>query len=800
MELQLRNRQVSSGGPSYTTVRPSSFAQQGTVDWPSLADASINASVSFLTRLSGCGVELWTAAVAQVIFGNLKVSVEGERRIQHALSKLHSFGSFGNVMHFGFGVKHIVRTFADSAEGVATIALCAALTEVHSTSVSVEILQEFATLYNPGDGGNLMPSFRQWDALLASCSGVLSASPFGSIVEFFLGLESGELSPLSGHPKEIAKAFEGLAKLSTGLMKSMVLEGHTECGFLAAFAYWILGLRVTVKNAAKETVFPTSGSDSEDWQLMVIFSAAAEDSHALVRRANVYYIDNIVEIFSHIDKSHYYLSGRVDWEAAIGQTFGAAARKLLAVPKILGEVIGSAAKIYAAYPASLDPDSYQYVRKKGRLGPDSSGRAFIDLALKSLPELGGSQSTMRAAMELSYEDAILHYEKAIIMLKEICNCRKHCSATLSSVKDGENDHDRESNMSSDSNIPTLVEHFRWDDKCFCLPLLAVTIIQLVRQLSTLGKIPPGLSPKRKGIQGIYEAAESAFDVQVQRSNGVSGTFGHLLEFMNDKDLLLLAALVFTAFDDVADGIDLGSDGISVRAISGLCFVLDSVLEISDNAENMLRVHIIPGHIEFKGRPYTLVRDGTVTPPLSILEPLVLPTSTARYTTQMERLNSLTARAVVTEASDCLRMTYEIKTRSGTCFFAPKDLVINMTMAASTISCSGKQCRPFVGLSEHFLYTLSGMRLPYLDDWMGRRIPDDRPEKPNICLLGNNAVACCVSLNRFERSIIILQGDECIACCARRALMLEDSNRVVIVSQLTVEKLQRLLGNTHSLIT
>ena len=218
-------------------------------------------------------------------------------------------------------------------------------------------------------------------------------------------------------------------------------------------------------------------------------------------------------------------------------------------------------------------------------------------------------------------------------------------------------------MSSDSNIPSYAEHFRWDEKCFCLPLLAVTIIHLVRQTSTLGKIPSGLSPKRKGIQGIYAAAESAFGVQVERSNDVSGTLVHLLKFMNDKDLLLLAALVFTAYDDLEDGIDLRGDGISVRAISGLCFVLDSVLEISDNAESMIRVHIIPGHVEFKGRPYTLVRDGTVTPPLSILEPLVLPTSTARYTTQKERLNSLTARAVITEASDCLRMTYEIKTNS-----------------------------------------------------------------------------------------------------------------------------------------
>ena len=88
---------------------------------------------------------------------------------------------------------------------------------------------------------------------------------------------------------------------------------------------------------------------------------------------------------------------------------------------------------------------------------------------------------------------------------------------------------------------------------------------------------------------------------------------------------------------------------------------------------------------------------------------------------MELLNSLTIRAVGTEESDCLRKTYKIKTMSGTCFLAPKDLAINMTLAASTVSCSGKTCRPFVKFPEHFLYTLSGIRLPYPDDWMGRRL-------------------------------------------------------------------------------
>ena len=46
------------------------------------------------------------------------------------------------------------------------------------------------------------------------------------------------------------------------------------------------------------------------------------------------------------------------------------------------------------------------------------------------------------------------------------------------------------------------------------------------------------------------------------------------------------------YDDLQDNTVITSDGISVSAISGLCFVLDFVLELSDKAENKCRVHIV----------------------------------------------------------------------------------------------------------------------------------------------------------------------------------------------------------------
>ena len=194
-------------------------------------------------------------------------------------------------MYYGFGVKHIVRTLTDSSEGMATVAICSAVAEVHGLAISTQIVQEYAKLYSASSDGTLMPSFRQWESLVNSCSGVLATSPFGSVVEFFMRFHPQV--HLCGDPKQVARALEGLAKISSGLMKSMVLIGNSECGFLAAIAQWLLGLLVVVQNAAGDIVYPSTGADVNNYQLMIIYSSDPEASRTISRTTDAYHIDDI---------------------------------------------------------------------------------------------------------------------------------------------------------------------------------------------------------------------------------------------------------------------------------------------------------------------------------------------------------------------------------------------------------------------------------------------------------------------------------------------------------------------------
>lgn len=784
MELQLRSSQRRSDRGSATPVSSSSFVQQGTVDWPTLARASVNASVSVLTRLSGCGVELWTACVARVILGTIRLSAEGESHLNDALAKLHSFGSHSNIIYFGFGIKHIVRTLADSSEGMATVAICSSIAEVHGLAISTQIVQEYAKLLGPDSDGSLTPSFRQWEALIGSCSGVLSRSPFGTVVEFFMRFHSQ--THLCADPKQTARALEGLAKISSGLMKSMVLIGNSECGFLAAIAQWLLSLRVVVQNAAGDIVYPSTCADTNDYQLMIIYSDDPEASRAICRTADAYYIDDIKDILPDSTGADY-ISGRVEWGTAMRQTFGSSARKVLQIPGNLGECVGSAAKIYsvAGESVSLEPE---FLRRKSNIfGPESSGRAFVDLVCKQLPEFTDSRDAMELAVERPYDDACLHFEKAMAILKEICGCPMNCCPPQSSTR-------APSPAFIDVTAQVSNNEFRKSTtgSLYCLRLLVHTAIQLVRQMSTVASIPADLYPRRRGLEALYEKVKERFSDR----HGSPGANALLLDTPDSMGLIDAAILVFGAelpFNYIERAYSQDRNRASVMVNGGLCFILDSVIRLSSRAEEALSVHIVPGHVEWNNRTYSRVRDGSIGSPMFIMAPMILPVSEAKHKAQMQLIDSMTARAVVTESSDCLRMSYEIKTASGAFFLGPATLSNEMANATSSISCSGKKCRPFSGLDESFLFTLYTSRLPY-DAPGNRRIPFDITEKPNIILFGEHQLARCTVLGEsLFNTRLVLQEKECIACCARRALMADKPHQQVIISHLTVEDVEQLLG-------
>lgn len=517
-------------------------------------------------------------------------------------------------------------------------------------------------------------------------------------------------------------------------------------------------------------MYPTTGS-ADTYQLKVIYLPAIQSSISVHRTEDTYYIQNVRDLVSNVNTLEC-LSGRIQWETAIRQTFGRWGGKLLEVPHILGDIIGSAARLYA-----LNDNGSPTVSNKTdhsrftRFGPEVSGQGFIDMACRWLPELAASKDTMQSAVERSYDEAFLHFEKARMILQEMCGCR-----------------DRPSQQPEVRSVDGTNEHGRLPE-C-CLLWLAITIIQLVRQISTLASMPTDMDPRRHGLEGLYTHTKTIYAIYKKRNARVN--FLNVLDYMG---LLDLAGLIFE-MDTLLPSNDrykiLGELIEPTAAVkNGTCFVLESLIKLSDKPENLLRVHIIPGHLEWNGKLYTHVCDPKNVDeyPGKTIPQLILPASQAQIDSQTQILKSLTARPVVTEYTDFLSMSYEIRSSSGVHTLAPGAFCERMVTASTKVICSERGCRPFPKIPNSFLFTMCAAHQAYEN-----KISRKTKAKPNILLLGDYELARCAALAASTTGIDIMQGRTCIACCARSVLEDNHCDQFMLISNMTVKDMEQALGS------
>lgn len=147
------------------------------MDWVALGRTQFSASIAILGRLSSAGIEPLTVAVGQAICSRIPIGVHGEKVLKEAMAQLQACSSFADVVWFGVGVQHILRTLIQTSQGSSLVALCAALGEGFTQSTSALIINETAQFC--GSPQDLSPSFSQWEALIRVSSCALTSSTFG---------------------------------------------------------------------------------------------------------------------------------------------------------------------------------------------------------------------------------------------------------------------------------------------------------------------------------------------------------------------------------------------------------------------------------------------------------------------------------------------------------------------------------------------------------------------------------------------------------------------------------------------
>lgn len=226
----------------------SSFTQQGTVDWVALVQTPIQFTIAVLGRLSAAGIEPFTVEVGRAICSKIPLGAHGEKMLREAMASLKACSSFGDVIWFGVGVRHILRILVQTAQGASLVVLCASLSESHTLSASALVLSEMSN--QPGSPKELMPSFVQWEALVKVCASVLCPTTFGIRVDQLLKLAGydhpTDVSSWAGHPQDMAKIIFAIGRVAAGELLELHIVGGPACSWVAVYADLVLGLRVSV--------------------------------------------------------------------------------------------------------------------------------------------------------------------------------------------------------------------------------------------------------------------------------------------------------------------------------------------------------------------------------------------------------------------------------------------------------------------------------------------------------------------------------------------------------------------------
>ena len=568
------------------------FSQQGSVDWAALGRMQFSASIAVLGRLSGAGIEPLTIAVGQALCSHVPLGAHGEMILMEAMNKLKAFSTFGDVVWFGVGVRHILRELVQTSQGASCVALCAALTEGHSISTSALIMYEMTKVL--GSPQELSPSFLQWEALVKVCSSVFASTNFGIRVQQYLKLVGyideatyfkGIYPPNGvGHPRQFARAMLAIGKVVMGVFQYIEIVGGPVCCWLVAYAENILGLRVQLQSKSEDILFMNHPADTTPQVLFKCFDGSpplgslecilqsyyVSDGRDFVRQF-FRGIRNVSQVEAAQAVDALFLEGRVQWPTLFRGTFGQDLDKLFNPIQRSNWLSPATARFgtplrvqrealnllyYAANYVMTFPEAYIY--------GDSMG--FLQAALALLPELQVFEELLLEKARMPQDpnaDHVSNYRNAKRALSTACGCARR-------------------------NI-------------YCIKQISELIIILTLMVGRLELESP-LLPCRAGIRKLYSDLDSRGSVDDINNLAAQFTGKGLSTDLHPR----LAAYV-TLFSGTSM-IPRGNTTVSAVSDGKIYCYVNTMRHLSDRLEQASRVHVGVGGIYTNSRHYDFTCD------------------------------------------------------------------------------------------------------------------------------------------------------------------------------------------------
>ena len=571
---------AANGGPS--------FAQQGSVDWVALSNSSVQFSVAVLARLSRAGIDAFTLQFGRAICYNFSLEPHAQERIYHAIVSLKKYGSYKDIIWFGFGIKDVVADLADTEEGLTLVALCAALAATYDSMYAAMVIRELSVLCKAPQ--SFTPAIRQWKALVDLCSGIFANAHFTLVANGFRRLISGHSNHLIGRHtptthSALAEAILMLAKVSKGNLLNATFSGGIDCAWLAAFAEWILSLDVAICDSSGSLLYRSRSVTDKPPQVTIIVPNRAENAvQEVLIKSKASYIPSGQTLVQKDPalRGVNLLNWQGSWSTILHEVFYGNIDNLLA-----GQT-GQYFKMYI-HCVSLLPPPYSASGQRVAglrmsklsfhnhpVNPliwtqnNSRGQAFINFAARRLPELAACLLTTTWDGSTSFvEDLGLLATRSI---GSVCRCAFHSQNKQEELE---------------------------EEDLVCLQTMAETIAIFLWILLD-SDIDEDVLPSITGLANLYTWQSRAN----KSSASVSGEFYEPI--MNCDFPVLGIDLVFHVLSGLAipgtppKHESLPTNDHLARVGNGICVYHCAVEDPNLPLETMFRFRVVRGYISFSG--------------------------------------------------------------------------------------------------------------------------------------------------------------------------------------------------------
>lgn len=437
------------------------FAQQGSMDWVALSNASAHFSIGVLARLSKAGIDPFTLQMSRAICTDFTLTASVQQSLTDAIHKLKKYGSYGNVVWFGFGVKHIVTDLAETEEGLACVSLCAALSTIYDNMYSAQVLRDLCRLLKAPE--LFTPALQQWRTLVTLSSGILMSHRFSLHLNTFRTLISRQFHyPILSCQKatassNLARAILTMAHISKGKLVNATFTGGLDCAWLAAFAEVVLSLHIEILGSGDMDVrLYRSQSDRVTMpqvRFLICDTTTPEQPSKDLSLSKTCLIESGRTLINFMTSDSRALRWRAPWASILRESFHGAVDRLL--DGITGMkfmtvlyCLSNLPDLKRSYdkPGCAFPQAWCNLRyaafptrcEDDRIGNQKFPQKFLQLAVQKLPELASCiQGEFSSSLLPHTPDAMKH--EVMLALRHIgdaCACKglgreKGCLITLS---------------------------------------------------------------------------------------------------------------------------------------------------------------------------------------------------------------------------------------------------------------------------------------------------------------------------------------------------------------------------------